>query len=75
MEQQGREPEPIQPRFYSAEELRHLFNPPLSLKTVRRLTASRQIPCIRVGRLVFYEPEAVVESVRKYCRVRAVGME
>jgi hypothetical protein len=44
-----------------------------SVAWVRRKTKDRSIPCIPVGRLVFYDPDAVRESLAARHTIRARG--
>jgi hypothetical protein len=67
-----KEPETtLLPKLYNAEELRKLFNPPLSLKTVRNMTKARVIPYIKIGRRIYYEPDEVMAQLRKRNAIRA----
>ncbi|WP_372721561.1 helix-turn-helix domain-containing protein [Novipirellula sp.] len=47
-----------QPLLVDAVELAPLIN--VSVETVKRYTKSGLIPCVRIGRRVLYQPEAVI---------------
>ena len=42
-----------------------------SLRWLRTATKNRAVPCVRVGRLVFYDPEAVTKALTDSRTVRA----
>lgn len=48
------------PLLVSAKKLTEYFDPPPSLKTVRKWTKGRQIPFLKVGGRYLYSPEKVV---------------
>lgn len=43
-----------------------------SKRTLARLTEAKVIPVIRVGRLLFYRPEAVMAALQRNCELKEV---
>ncbi len=43
----------------SAEQLRQYFDPAPSLRTIREWQKVRRIPYIKIGKLVYFDPEVV----------------
>ncbi|WP_417745567.1 helix-turn-helix domain-containing protein [Rosistilla oblonga] len=51
----------LQPLLVDCVELAPLLS--VSVETVKRYTAKGQIPCVRIGRRVLYQPEAVLAAL------------
>lgn len=43
-----------------------------SKRTLARLTAAKTVPVVRIGRLCFYRPEAVMAALQRNCEQREV---
>jgi hypothetical protein len=56
-------------KLVSAEELRKCFNPPPSLRTIREWQARRAVPFIRIGGKVYFDPERVLDHLRRHNQV------
>ncbi|WP_417733013.1 helix-turn-helix domain-containing protein [Rosistilla oblonga] len=50
-----------QPLLVDSVDLAPLLS--VSVETVKRYTAKGQIPCVRIGRRVLYQPEAVIDAL------------
>jgi excisionase family DNA binding protein len=44
-----------------------------SKRTLVRLTAAKTIPVVRIGRLCFYRPEAVMAAIQRNFELKEVG--
>lgn len=44
-----------------------------SKRTLARLTKAKLVPVVRIGRLCFYRPEAVMAALRRNCEHREEG--
>ncbi|MBL9113517.1 MAG: helix-turn-helix domain-containing protein [Verrucomicrobiaceae bacterium] len=43
-----------------------------SKRTLSRLTSAKVVPVVRIGRLCFYRPEAVMAAIQRNCELREV---
>ncbi len=59
--------------YVSAERLGLMFDPPLSIATIRRFQTRRVIPFVRLGRRVLFSPAAVRRALESRHTVRARG--
>jgi hypothetical protein len=57
-------------KLVSAERLRHQFDPPPSIRTIRDWQAKRAIPYFRLGRRIFFDPESVREYIIRHNQIK-----
>lgn len=57
-------------KLVSAERLRHYFDPPRSIRTIRTWQTQRIIPFIKVGRSVLFEPGEVRAYLKEHREIR-----
>lgn len=62
----------VRARYVKAEQLRHLFSPPVSLRHIRDLQARRRIPYLKLGGGVWFDPDQVFTTL-KTSEVQANG--
>jgi len=57
-------------KLISGEKLRAHFDPPPSLRTVRAWQANRQIPFVKIGNKVYFDPERVKDHLVRHNEIR-----
>jgi hypothetical protein len=57
-------------KLVSAEVIRHYFDPPPSLRTIRNWQAKRVIPFLKIGGYEFFDPSRVREHLLRHREIR-----